>query len=177
MVLLVILGNALSYSLPYFLKLIVDTVSANAGAVTFADLSLPFYFFAGILVLQEVLFRSGHIIETYVAPDVYRHITVSLYDGLIKRPTSYFENKFSGDLGRRIEQVASSARYFIDDFPWEMGWIVMTIVMSGVMLSLTSAYVFFYVLGMAHIFRADHYPFPCLELQDFGGGRYGPRIA
>src|ERR1043166_8204306 len=79
MLVLVILGNALNYSLPYFLKLIVDGVSANSGVVTFADLSFPFYLMVGILITQEILFRVGHIIEIYIAPDAYQHITNSLY--------------------------------------------------------------------------------------------------
>ncbi len=158
MVALVVVGNAVSYSLPYFLKLIVDKVSLASGAVTFADVSLPFYFLVGILVIQEVLFRLGHVIETYIAPDVYRHVTVSLYDGLIKRPASYFEDKFSGDLGRRIEQVASTVLYFVEDFPWEMGWIAMTVVMSGVMLGLANAYVFLAFLAWLVFFIATGAP-------------------
>ncbi len=159
MVILVIIGNACTYSLPYFLKLIVDKVSDNpAGAVSFAELLNPFLLLAGILLLQEVFFRIGHILETYTAPDAFQHITTALYGGLIKRPTSYFENKFSGDLGRRIEQVGSSVLFFTEFFPWEMGWVIMTIVMSAVVLSVTHIYILVTFLAWVTFFILSSIP-------------------
>lgn len=142
MLVLMTIGNVFSYSLPYFFKLIADTVAEKAGVVVFGDLSTPFFLLVGMLLGQEIFFRSAHILESYVAPDAFRNITTSLYEGLIKRPTSYFENKFSGDLGRRVEQVGSSVMFFIEDFPWEFGWIIISIVVSGFVLSTAHIYIF-----------------------------------
>lgn len=155
---LAILGNACSASLPFFLKLIVDKVSENSGAVSFADLSYPLVLVVLVFVFQEVFFRAAHIIETYTAPEAFRHITISLYEGLIKRPTSYFENKFSGDLGRRIEQIGSSVMFFLESFPWIFGWMSMSIIVSALVLSLTHRYVFLTFIGWVVFFILTSMP-------------------
>lgn len=153
-----ILGNMCSASLPYFLKLIVDKVLENSGVVSFDDLSRPFIFLVLVFVFQEVFFRAGHIIETYTTPEVFQHITISLYEGLIKRPTSYFENKFSGDLGRRIEQVGSSVMFFLESFPWILGWMSMSIIVSAFILSLTHRYIFLTFIGWVAFFILTSIP-------------------
>lgn len=173
MLVTIVLGNVCSFSMPYFLKLIVDTVtshaaaggvggagvaSASAGAITFADLSMPFTFFIVVLVCQEIFFRTGHIIEVYMTPDIFRHITTSLYDGLIKRPTSYFENKFSGDLGRRVEQVGQSVLFFTESLPWEIGWIGLSAVVSAVILGFTNIYLFLTFIGWLAFFVITSIP-------------------
>ena len=138
---LVILGNICSYSMPYFLRLIVDKATATTGVVAFSELFPVFLLLAAALILQELFFRTGHIIETYTIPNIFSHITSSLYEGLIRRPASYFENKFSGDLGRRIEQIRSSVLFFCE-FPWEAGWIALSLIMSALILSTTHVYIF-----------------------------------
>lgn len=116
MCVLITMGNAVAALLPYFFKRIADQVTQGAGVVPFRDLIGSFGLVAAVLMTQEILFRTGHVIETYIAPDAFKRITTSLYEGLIKRPTSYFEDKFSGDLGRRIEQVGTGTVYFLDAF-------------------------------------------------------------
>src|SRR6185369_13781138 len=107
---------------PYFFKIITDTVVSAGSAVSVQMLFTPFIVLVILLLFHEFSFRAGHILETYITTASFRHITTSLYKGLIRRPIAYFEDKFSGDLGRRIEQVGTSTLFFIETFPWQMGW-------------------------------------------------------
>lgn len=161
MIALSISGNVLSYSLPYFLKLIVDKVEiANAAdhIITLSELRFPLSAIIFILVMQEVCFRFGHMIEVGIVPDMYKYITASLYESLIKRPTSYFENKFSGDLGRRIEQVGNACKYFVQDLPWESAWILLSLIITGFILFFTHIQIFLVFLGWIVFFFATGIP-------------------
>ncbi len=158
MCVLVFVGNALASSLPYFFKLIADQVVKSGGMVSFHDLLSPLLFMVGALLGSEIIYRAGHIIESYTAPEAFSRITTALYGGLIKRPTSYFEDKFSGDLGRRIEQVSSSCLYFIEDFPWEIGWLVATIITTTLLFSFTSFYIVITFIVWLALFLATGIP-------------------
>jgi ATP-binding cassette subfamily B protein len=138
---LVLIGNSLANSLPYFFKLIADSVAAHGTKVSFHDLLVPVALVGAVLLASEIMYRAGHVIETYTAPEAFSRVTNTVYGGLIKRPTSYFEDKFSGDLGRRIEQVASSTLYFIQDFPWGVGWIIATTLTTGILLAFTNIWI------------------------------------
>lgn len=155
---LTLIGNGLAAFLPYFFKRIADVVSQSTHAISFNDLKGSLGMVVAVLVLQEISFRTGHILETYIAPDSFKHITNSLYEGLIKRPTSYFEDKFSGDLGRRIEQIGTSVIYFVEDFPWQMGWVIASTVTSGALLGLTHPYIFGVFLLWLVVFLAASMP-------------------
>lgn len=154
----IIIGNTCGSLLPYFLKLVADKVLENPGTVSFADLSRPFIFLVLVFLFQEIFNRIGHIIETYVAPEIFRYITTSLFEGLVKRPTSYFENKFSGDLGRRIEQVGSAIMFFVESFPWTFGWMATAIIGSAFILSLTHWYIFLTFIGWVAFFILTSIP-------------------
>lgn len=153
----IIIGNICGDSVPYFLKSIVDTVTNHSGPISMSELLTPFFLLAGVLVFQELFFRTGHLIETYFSPEVFKHITTSLYAGLIRRPPSYFENRFSGDLGRRIEQIATSVMAFVDS-PWEFGWMLLAVIMAGVILSFTHVYVLYTFIGWTIIFAGTSIP-------------------
>ena len=135
---LAILGNIFSYSLPYVLKIMVDKVSEVKTGLVMHDFLLPIILVAVIFIFQEALYRIANIIEIGVATKSFRHITQDLYSNLLKRPTSYFEDKFSGDLSRRIQQVNTGVLYFASEFPWMASWIVTAIVMAGILLGITN---------------------------------------
>lgn len=136
------LGESLAASLPYFFKRIANQVAENPHHISLHDLMGSFLLVLGVFISQEICFRTGHILETYIAPDIFKHITASLYERLMKRPTSYFEDKFSGELGRRIEQIGLGILYFVEDFPWRTSWVITSFVISGVLLGLTNVFVF-----------------------------------
>jgi ATP-binding cassette subfamily B protein len=157
MLVLIIIGNIFSYSLPYIFKLITDRIVNFPGQISMADLMPIFIWIPIVLIMQEVCFRLGHILETYITPEAFKHLTTSLYNGLIKRPTSYFENKFSGDLGRRIEQIGSSIVSVIES-PWEFGWMIMSILASAVILGYTNILVLATFLVWTVFFLATSIP-------------------
>jgi ATP-binding cassette, subfamily B, bacterial len=143
MYLCVILGNAFSYVVPFFLSQIVDTMAAlESTGSTFKDFSKPLWFIVAALILSEASFRIGHLIETSVALQAFDRITTHLYKTLLERPTAYFEEKFSGELNRRVEQVAEAIKFFIEYFPWEIGWPVIGSLMT------------IWLLATAHIYLA-----------------------
>lgn len=132
---LIFLGQGLSYSTPYFLKLITD--AAMTGARSFEPFLLPFLGLAGVLLFSEASWRVAHWIESRTAVYVFGRVTTSLYHFLLDRPARYFEDRFSGELGRRVEQIGAAIRFFIDSFPWEFSWIFVGTVMTGFLLSLS----------------------------------------
>lgn len=134
-----IVGNAGAYSVPYFLKQIADRMSTHGLASdSFSDFSTPLILIIVVLVGQEVFYRTGHILESIIVLRVFNRITSSLYAVLLKRPSAYFEETFAGELNRRIEQIGISTKYFIEFFPWDIGWPIVASVMTIILLSTTN---------------------------------------
>ena len=149
---LALAGNLLSYSLPYVLKIMVDLVTQTKTPLTMHDFSTPILLVAGIFIMQEVAFRIANIVEVYAVTRAFKHITQDLFSNLIKRPTSYFEDKFSGDLARRIQQIHTTIIYSINELPWFASWIIAAVVMAGVLLGTTNLLLLYVYLGWFAIF-------------------------
>ena len=143
MCVLMLLGNAFEYSLPYFLERIVNIATGSSTAPSFHTFLFPVVAIGVVLLSSEICFRIAHMGEIYVATGAFERITNDLYDRLIKRPTSYFENKFSGDLGRRIQQIGTATTFFIDSLPWQISWIVLSITAAGILLAITNIHLFY----------------------------------
>lgn len=123
---LIVLGNIGADSIPYFIKLIADKVydSASGGSVdaSFQTFVPILTIVATILILQEVFFRTAHLIENSIVVKAYDRITSDIFEVLINRPVAYFEEKFSGEITRRVEQVGASVKYFLEEFIWGFAW-------------------------------------------------------
>lgn len=131
-----VLGYAFEFSTPYFLKLIVDTVAAAGGsAVSFGDFSVPLIGILIVYVAQELSFRSGHLLETVIVVAATNRIVTRLYETVLHRPLAYFEEHFSGELSRRIDQATMGVRYFTETFPWNLGWPIVGAAVVAVLLS------------------------------------------
>ncbi len=138
MYLCIIFGNACAYSIPYFLKLIADRISVPGPTPTsFSDFSTPLILITVVLLGQEIFYRIGHVLEYIIVLRAFNRITSSTYQILLKRPSAYFEETFAGELNRRIEQIGTATKYFIDLFPWEIGWLIIASVMTIILLSTT----------------------------------------
>ncbi|MGE5541079.1 MAG: ABC transporter ATP-binding protein [Bacillota bacterium] len=133
LMLLIVIGNILTYSTPYFLKEIVD-IATYGTTPSFQDFLRPLTYIALLLIGAEACYRIGHLIEVHIAPRMFERITSSLFEWLIRRPTAYFEEHLSGELGRRVDQVAMNLQFFIEYFPWEVGWPIMSAVVTAVLL-------------------------------------------
>lgn len=155
---LIIISNTIGGFLPYAFKLIADRVTQHSGPVSFDYLTMPFLFVSATLIIPEIGFRIGHYIENRASTQAFGNITTSLFNSIVNRPISYFENRFSGELGRRIEQVGTVVLYFVDSFPWEVGWIAITFIMSGVVLAFTHAYIFWTFIIWSIFFIATSIP-------------------
>ncbi|HUD04083.1 MAG TPA: ABC transporter transmembrane domain-containing protein, partial [Candidatus Paceibacterota bacterium] len=132
----VIAGFVCGYSLPYFLKVIADKISTTHQiAYSLSDFYTPLFCIFLILVGQELFFRIGHILETFITVRVFDRVTTKIYKTLINRPTAFFEQTFSGELNRYLEQIGSGVKFFIDFFPWEIGWIVVAPLVTIVLLA------------------------------------------
>ncbi|HEY0908529.1 MAG TPA: ABC transporter ATP-binding protein [Candidatus Paceibacterota bacterium] len=130
MYVLIVIGNATSYAVPYFVSKIVDSLVEGS---TFADFTLPLSLIVAATVISEGAFRTGHWIEIGTAIGSYRRITTRLYETVLERPLAYFEDRMSGEISRRLEQIVSAIMGFIEMLPWEIGWTVVGFV-TGIFL-------------------------------------------
>ena len=89
-------GNICEYSLPYFLRVIVDDAMKAPVVHPFSLFLFPVVTIGALLLICEICFRIAHIGEVYISTAVFERITNDLYSRIIKRPTSYFEDKFFG---------------------------------------------------------------------------------
>ncbi len=136
-----IIGNVGAYSIPYFLKLIVDRISAPGPApVSLSDFATPLLLITVVVIGQELFYRSGHVLESIIAVRAFDRITSSLYQTLLKRPAAYFEETFAGELNWRITQIGSATKFFIDSFPWEIGWPVIASIVTIFLLRIASVW-------------------------------------
>ncbi len=141
---LIFVGNTLAFSVPYFLKLIADyAVEVDPSLFLFAEISFAFYGVAAVLVLQEVFYRIAHILDVYLNINTFDRVNTSLFSLLVRRPSFYFENKFSGQLTKRIDQISTSTKHFVENFPWEAAWAVPALLVSSVLLYIASPSLFY----------------------------------
>ena len=132
---LILLGNILSFSIPYFLKLITDyALERPVDQFVVSDLAGVIIAVAIVFMIQEIAFRVAHYLEIVLNIKIFAKVTAYYFDNLIFRPSSYFEDTFSGKLSRRIEQIGTSTKYFLESFLWEFGWATPAVVVSGVLL-------------------------------------------
>lgn len=134
MLLCIVFGNAAAMSAPYFLKLIVDTV-AGGGSFSLSDFTFPLVAIGLLMLSQEVIYRTGHVLETFAVVPAFDRATTSVYELLLSRPAAYFEDTLSGELGRRVEQIGTAIKYFLEYFPWEMGWVLVAATVTAILLS------------------------------------------
>ncbi len=131
MYLMIIIGNAASYSVAYFISQIADSMTESSN---FSVFMLPMLCTAGVLVVSELAFRLGHWIEISITLDAYNRITSKVYKTVIEQPAAYFEERFSGEINRRIEQISGGVTSFIEFFPWDLGWMAIGLIMSLILL-------------------------------------------
>ncbi len=156
MLALIFLGQGLSYSAPYFLKLITEVATGTPGS--FTPFLLPFAGLIAVLFSAEISWRIAHWLENRTSIFVFERVTTSLYHFLLDRSSRYFEDRFSGEIGRRVEQVGTAIHFFVDSFPWEISWILVGAGMTGVLLSLSHQYlVWAYLLWLTY-FVCVSYP-------------------
>ena len=136
------LGNIFGFLLPYVFKIIADRVQQEAGILSRDDFILFSVLILAALIGREISFRAGHFLELRAVTVALRHISAELFQNILRRPSSYFENRFSGDLGRRVEQISTSVTYFIEQYPWQATWFVSAFLMSIFLLGTTHPSVF-----------------------------------
>lgn len=140
---LILVGNSLTFSIPYFLKLIVDYVSVlNGSPFLFSEIAYIFYLIIGVLVLQEISYRIAHVLDVYLNINTFDRMNSFLFGHLLDRPSAYFEDKFSGQLTQRVDQISSSIKHFVETFPWELAWAVPAVVVSATLLFIASPVLF-----------------------------------
>lgn len=134
MILCIVLGNIFPYLTPYFLKNIIDIATTHPDAAM-GEYTYALAYIGISLLLSELLYRIGHGIEVYVAPRIFRSTTNSLFAWVLDQSTSYFEQHTSGELNRRIDQVTSTIVYFVENLPWQIGWVGVATATSLVLLA------------------------------------------
>ena len=140
MYVLIVLANVCGYSEPYFIKLIVDKISASTGSLPFSDLSYLVIFAGIVFIAQEVFYRIGHYIEMVLVIRGFDRVTTRVYETILRRPAAFFEETFSGELGRRVEQIGSGVKYLIESLPWDLAWQFLAIITSIVLLAITNVW-------------------------------------
>ena len=154
----IILGNACAYSIPYFLKLIVDQVASTSSASPLFSDFLPTILLASTVIIgQEVFYRIGHLFEVVSVVRMYDRITSRLYQQLLERPAAYFEEQFSGKLSRRVEQVGTAFKFFTEFFPWHFGWPIVAIVITITLLSTAHSLLVWTLLAWITLFVGTSY--------------------
>ena len=134
MLIAIILGQIASNVTPYFLKLITNVAIDSGAAAKWEDFISVLVAFGIFLLAQEILFRSAHWIETSMVVKSYDRITTYLFQTLLSRPAAYFEDRFSGEITRRVEQVGNAVKFFIGDITWEIAWPTMSALVTVFLL-------------------------------------------
>lgn len=134
MVFFIMLGNIAEQFSPYFLKKIADYAALNPHTFEFSAITIYIILYISLLLVQEIGYRIAHFTEIFVFLNVYNTVNRTIFHSLLERPTTYFEDKFSGELSRRVEQVGEGVTHFITDFPWRFIWVFNTALVSLVLL-------------------------------------------
>lgn len=138
---LILVGNGLAYSVPYFLKQIADVaLVTDSSLFTFGLVSAPLLSIMGILLFQEMSFRSAHYMEVVILYKVRQALDIKIFDALLEQSPAYYEDKLSGKISKRAQQIAKSTEYFIANTPWEFGWALSAFISSIILLFIAHPY-------------------------------------
>lgn len=130
----IVIGNVFPYLTSYFLKNIIDTAT-NDPNTSMQGYTLPILLIGLSLLLSEISYRVGHILEVLIAPRLMRSATAQLFSWILEQPAEYFEHHTSGELNRRIDQITSAMVYAVESFPWQAGGLIMSTLTSLVLLT------------------------------------------
>ena len=156
---LILIGNIASFSIPYFLKLITDYVVETSAPEFFLNDLIPIAVAITIIyILQEIFFRVAHYFEIVLNIRVYVEVTAYYFNNIINRPSSYFEETFSGKLSRRVEQIGTSIKYFSETFLWEFGWTLPALGVSAVLMYIAHPVLFYGFAFWLAVFIVISYP-------------------
>ncbi len=159
MYLCIIAGNACAYTVPYLLKLVADrVVGAPPGSLAISDFTSSLLTIVLVLFGQEAFYRVGHWLETTMVVRIYDRLTTAVYEMLLNRPAAYFEEKFSGELTRRVEQVGTTVKLIVEQFPWELGWPAVAAAMTTVLLSTAHPLLVTVFVAWLALFLGTSYP-------------------
>ena len=123
--------------LPYFFKLLIDGAIGKTTAV----LGFTVVSFSLIVLVRELIYRSGHFLEVIIAQRQIRNIYSFYYNMLASKPLSFFENKPSGMLAKRLTYISESTLFFVAHFPWHIAWISIDLIVSFILLAITDSFI------------------------------------
>lgn len=96
-------GTAALIGVSYFIGKIIDAL--RAGDTNFKALIVVFVV---VLVLNEIFYRLGHILEVTVNARIRQRVKKELFAYTSKLSFSYFANRFAGQISHQISTAAES---------------------------------------------------------------------
>ncbi len=114
---LIIGAAACAVAVQYGMKLLVDAMAGQPGAV---DVWTPLWLFLALIVLENVLWRLGGWLGCYTVVASCVDIRVDLFRYLTGHPMRYFHEHFAGSLGNRISAVGGSAGAIYGGLAWKI---------------------------------------------------------
>ncbi|MFC3608013.1 ABC transporter ATP-binding protein [Stutzerimonas tarimensis] len=117
LLILIIAAASCAVAVQYGMKLLVDAMSGEPGAV---NVWLPLWLFLGLIVAENIFWRLGGWLgcRTVIASCV--DIRVDLFRYLTGHPMRYFNEHFAGSLGNRISAVGGSAGAIYGGLAWKI---------------------------------------------------------
>lgn len=102
--------------IPYFFKLIIDTIEKHdiSRELIFQSLWPIIIGLIGMLIFLECCFRAKGIINSFVMPKIMTNIRCALLQYVQNYSISYFQNVLVGDVANKISDMPASVEHLID---------------------------------------------------------------
>ncbi len=109
---------ALAWSLdatlwPYAFKLLIDKMIAFQGdkSVLWIYLMPVLFFWLGLWLTIELLFRLQGFLLAYIVPRFCAHVRLAMYEYVTGHSYEFFANNFAGNLSNKISDMVESATH------------------------------------------------------------------
>lgn len=145
---------------PYFVKLIVNTVSEYKGdpADIFTALKNPLYLLFGFWLLMEISMRTQGLVMAYAYPKFRANIRSAAYRYTKGHSHSYFANNYAGNLSAKIADLPNCAERIIDIGQWSVVPLMLIMVMTfGVMWNAHPSFAIIFITWFIYHFGISIY--------------------
>ena len=133
---------------PYLLKIIIDTINqlSNNKDILVSALLIPAILYSLVSLISNINFRINDYISLKLYPKLKADITRDMYSYLIKHSYSFFQNRFSGSLAKKIFDMTTNVELMLRLINEAFIPLLSAVIISSIMLLVVVHYIFAVIL-------------------------------
>ncbi|MDR1026440.1 MAG: ABC transporter ATP-binding protein/permease [Lactobacillus sp.] len=143
----------------YYTAKLFDTISGKIGSLHYWDDATYLIIMASLWGLVKVLAFEGSVfINTRTLPKSYVMIVRDVFDYVNKHSIAFFNKEMSGNIANKLNQLSQSVENILSSY-FQVFSVLFTLIVTIILLSALSVYLFLCIMGWVMILLFMGYQF------------------